>query len=524
MLRRLTNLNLRSRLILASVLVETVMLTFLVYNSVRLAESQLMEQANLRVESVAPLLNAALLGPMMQRDFGTAQDVMIEAMSNHGFHYLILLDTRRRMIASVGNVKEADPPGLDFATRLGADTTLDMELAIGIGANHYGFLRYGVNLDFISQARHQLVRQGTLIASAGIAISILVLTLIGLWLTRRLVRLTMASQAYAKGDFSVDLPSPGGDEVGRLAEAFRDMATQLNSRLNELSESEKRLQAIAHHTYDMELWINPAGETVWVNPSVQRMIGFSPEDCLAMPDFPVCLIHEQDRPEATKRLQDSLGGSTGAGYQFRLVRRDGSSFWVSANWQPIFDRAGNELGVRASLRDITELKSAEKDMLDSLHRLQQSEQSARLYLSEAEQERARLRSLLSAMNLGILFVAENGQVIYCNPAFLHIWEIEDTVNLIGLSAREALARSTTDLLRPELFSKQMAELLDTHPMTESVEIPLRDGRLLTQVSYPVRETDGRFIGYLWVYEDITQERRTAQQLLNLAERDSLTGL
>ncbi len=56
------------------------------------------------------------------------------------------------------------------------------------------------------------------------------------------------------------------------------------------------------------------------------------------------------------------------------------------------------------------------------------------------------------------------------------------------------------------------------------EIPLRDGRILTQASYTVLDQDGAFIGHLWVYEDITHERRTAQQLLNLAERDSLTGL
>jgi len=40
----------------------------------------------------------------------------------------------------------------------------------------------------------------------------------------------------------------------------------------------------------------------------------------------------------------------------------------------------------------------------------------------------------------------------------------------------------------------------------------------------VRDNDGRFIGRLWIYEDITRERQTAEQLIYLAERDSLTGL
>jgi diguanylate cyclase (GGDEF)-like protein len=44
------------------------------------------------------------------------------------------------------------------------------------------------------------------------------------------------------------------------------------------------------------------------------------------------------------------------------------------------------------------------------------------------------------------------------------------------------------------------------------------------LSYPVRDADGRFIGRLWMYEDVTRERQTAEQLIYLAERDSLTGL
>jgi len=40
----------------------------------------------------------------------------------------------------------------------------------------------------------------------------------------------------------------------------------------------------------------------------------------------------------------------------------------------------------------------------------------------------------------------------------------------------------------------------------------------------VRDREGRFIGYLWIYEDVTRERQTADQLVYLAERDALTGL
>lgn len=53
---------------------------------------------------------------------------------------------------------------------------------------------------------------------------------------------------------------------------------------------------------------------------------------------------------------------------------------------------------------------------------------------------------------------------------------------------------------------------------------MADGRVVTQLNYPVRDAEGRYIGQLWIYEDVTHERQTAQQLAYLAERDSLTGL
>jgi diguanylate cyclase (GGDEF)-like protein/PAS domain S-box-containing protein len=524
MIARLAGLRLSTKLILASVLVQGVLIALLVYNSVRLAEGQLREQARVRVESVAPLLNAALLGPMLQRDYGTAQDILAEAMNSQGFVYLVLQDARRRTLTAVGQVGDGPLPSLEQSPGLAGDQTMHLELAIGAGENHYGFLRYGIDLGFVPQARRQLIRQGLVIAAVAILLSSLSLTLIGLWLTRRLGRLTEASQALARGEFAVELPSAGTDEVGRLAGAFKDMADQLAARLEQLRDNEQRLFAISHYSYDMELWLDAGGRVVWVNPSVLRMLGYSPEECLAMAGFPICLIHEDDRAEAERRLGEARHGSSGEGFQFRMRRRDDSHFWVAANWQPIYDPHGQGLGLRASLRDIGDLKAVEAHMTESMRLLKDSEASARQYLSEAEHERARLMALLSAMKLGILFVAEGGQVIYFNPAFLHIWGIAGTAPLIGMRALDVLEHSTSELIRPEHFSSHLVELLDTRQPSENVEIPLRDGRVLTQASYPVREPDGAFIGYLWVYEDITQERRTAQQLLNLAERDSLTGL
>lgn len=156
--------------------------------------------------------------------------------------------------------------------------------------------------------------------------------------------------------------------------------------------------------------------------------------------------------------------------------------------------------------------------------LQQAESIQRRYLAETREEKARLLALLSAMNMGILFVTINNRVAYTNPAFTQIWMIRNTENLVGREITDLLNDSGCVLARPDHFSRHIMGVMGTHESSESLEIEMTDGRLITQLSYPVREQDGRIIGRILIFEDVTRERQTAEQLIYLAERDSLTGL
>ena len=152
------------------------------------------------------------------------------------------------------------------------------------------------------------------------------------------------------------------------------------------------------------------------------------------------------------------------------------------------------------------------------------QEKSRAALMQSRQEQARMSSLLSAMNIGILFEDVGNRVIYFNPAFRRMWLIPDGVELTGRLTRDVLGFSANVLARPDHFSRHILHVLGTHEVSETFEIVMADGRVVTQITYPVRDHEGRFIGRLWIYEDVTRERQTAEQLIYLAERDSLTGL
>lgn len=499
------------KLTLAGVLVEAVMLAVLVASNARLTEQELSEKAYQRISSTVPLLNAALAGPLMQRDYSALQEILDEARRDDSYAYLLLLDVDGRRVAQTGLDIDTPLPELDqeISTR-NHDLVYDTEIAINLSGRIYGHLRFGIPTEFLIQARERVLRQGTYIGVAALALTLVTLALIGYLLTRRLKQLTLASQAIADDNFDALLPAHGRDEVGQLTTAFRQMSEQLKARLSELRQSEQRFFAIAHYTYDLELWIEPSGRTIWVNPSVQRMTGYTPEECLAMPGFPLCLIDPQAQEEAGQRFRRALGGDSGEGYQFRMLRKSGNSFWAAVNWLPIYDREGQSLGIRASIRDISELKDSEERALE--------------YLAGTEAERARLKALLSAMNLGILFIGADGRVIYHNPAFSHIWRMPDHSSLIDLDCDTCFTFSACELADAAGFRAHLGQVLVHREEADSHEIQMKDGRVVTQLSYAVRDREHRFLGYLWIYEDVTSERQTAEQMLYLAERDSLTGL
>lgn len=178
--------------------------------------------------------------------------------------------------------------------------------------------------------------------------------------------------------------------------------------------------------------------------------------------------------------------------------------------------------------EVNQLNQAFNAMANSLRgrveALQQAESIQRRYLAETREEKARLLALLSAMNLGILFVSVVNRVVYYNPAFSQIWMIRNADSLVGREVADVLRDSACLLARPDHFSKHVMGVMSTHESSESLEIEMTDGRVITQLSYPVREQDGRVIGRILIFEDVTRERQTAEQLIYLAERDSLTGL
>ncbi|MHB1076896.1 EAL domain-containing protein [Thiobacillus sp.] len=503
-------LSLRYKLTLAALGVEALMLAFLIINGVHLTSEELQQQAENRAHDMGKTLVAALLAPLSQQDDASVRDIVETLQREGGLKMIEVRDSNRRIVHQAGTES--------------IDTDFRLVLPIEYAGQRYGEIALALSGDFIQHARNRYLRQSLFIAAAALLLTGILLALSVGGVIRRFDALTRASKRMAQGDLDVKLTGAGEDEIGQLIDTFNRMAESVRFNVDRARENEARFHAIADYTHDLEFWLSPDGKLLWVNPSVERMLGHSVGECMGQMNFPVDIIHPEDRTAAEFQLRQALRGTSGQGYALRICRKDGGHFWAAVNWQPIHDYSGVYQGIRASIHSIDDLKATEANLRQAINELRAAESLQSRYLEETEQERARLVSLLSAMNLGILFVAADGRVIYHNPAFTRMWMIDEEIHLIGLPVHEVLAKSTSMLARPDHFSKHLLSVLETRELSDSYEIQMTDGRVITELDYPVRDRENRFIGHLWIYEDVTRERQTAEQLVYLAERDALTGL
>ena len=520
------SLSLRSRLLLGGVAVNVLMLAVLIINGIGVMDDRLNEQARIHLEEQKQLLNAALSVPLAARDYRALAETLQRVRRDNGIAYLLLFDQNERLVASAGWDKLSPAPTIQTVGQkpAAAHGHLFSEVNIEADGRRIGLLQFGLSTGLMQAARAELIRDSVLIAGIALVLSILSMVALSYWLTRSLGQLTRASESLAAGNLNVRLPVDGGDEVGRLTHAFNAMAAALQGRLKALAESEAKFTAIADYSYDCELWINPEGVLIWINPRVTDMFGYSPEECLAIENFPAPFVAEPDAARTVRQIRRALRGNTGQDYEFRGRRKDNSEFWAAADWRPIYDSRGGYLGIRISIRDITQRKEAEQRLEGMVTELRDAQAVQLEYLTRAQDEHARLSALLAAMDTGILFVSHDNRVVYSNPAFTRIWMIAPGTRLIGANPQEVLASSACVLARPEEQGKRVLRLPRGDELLGVLEIQMSDGRLVTQQVHAVEDVYGRPVGHLWLFQDVTRERQTADQLIYLAERDALTGL
>jgi len=241
--------SVRGRLLLAAIAVEALMLTLLVANSLRLLTDNMGSQARRHAEQMAPVLIAAIVAPLAQRDYATAQAVLDESSATDGIEYLAITDQKGRRLAASGWPDDKPLPAPDRGFHLfenGSESPrYDVAMPIEIYGQKLGVLHFGLSLRQIIEAHSQLFRQGIGIALLEIVFSAGLMGLLGYFLTRHLSDLTRASEAVAAGNLTPPPVPEGDDDVGRLGAAFNAMSRAIAERIGDLTTARDEAKGLA---------------------------------------------------------------------------------------------------------------------------------------------------------------------------------------------------------------------------------------------------------------------------------------
>ncbi len=343
--------SIRSKLLLASILVEVIMLGLLVGNSVRLIQTSMEQLTESRIQAIELAYKTAITAPMASRDYATLRDILDGWRKAEDVLYLAVVDNAGRFLAVSGwdHTKPLPPPGHD---KQGLEVT-HVRFSVDYLGQEYGWIQYGLSTKYTHQAKHALFTQGVLIALTEVSLTVFLLLMIGYWLTRHLTALMDASGRVANGDYETRLELKGKDEIAKLGERFNLMADAIQNQIQALQESDLRSRTIADYTYGWESWVTTDEHLRWVNPAVTRVTGYTPQECYSMPDYPLPIVFGDDVNLVEHCHRLGLEGKTGQDQEFRIRRKDGQIAWVAMSWQPIFDNKGESQGYRASIRDIS---------------------------------------------------------------------------------------------------------------------------------------------------------------------------
>ncbi|WP_243302854.1 PAS domain S-box protein [Geothrix oryzisoli] len=380
--------SIRGRMLLAAILVEATMLTLLVTNSLRLLLGQMTEQASQHAAQLTPVLNAALIAPLAQRDSATVKAILDECAATQGIAYLAVTDGTGRLVAVSGWDRSNPLPLPDQRFHLfEADGTPQYNVAspVAVAGQNLGTVHFGLDLSQIVAAQKKLLAQGTLIAIGELLLTAGLLALVGFWLTRHLTALTRASEEVAGGNLAPPQVWEGGDDVGRLGVAFNAMSRAIRDRIHELTEARDmqvtlardiaeahaQLDEITHTMGDGLYVIDTQGRITFMNPRMEDILGWSQEELLGRSAHDLFHQHQGrggpalEGCETYRVLQSGQPyRSTGESYW----RKDGEVLRVSLAVTPILRKEGI-VGAVISFQDVTEIHRSAQALRTSEERL-----------------------------------------------------------------------------------------------------------------------------------------------------------
>jgi signal transduction histidine kinase/energy-converting hydrogenase Eha subunit C len=210
----------------------------------QLLSATVIQQLRARGDELGRPLAAALVTPLLQQDFATAQAVLDDVTAAGHVKLLRLSDARNQVLASSGG--DGQPPVHELATPYvdgKGGLCMDFQIPLDASGQHLGMLRYALSAQALTDSLASWRRQVLQISVLGVLVLGVLVVLASRWLAGPLQRLSEAAQHIQHGRYDMPLPAGGPDEIGRLAASLGALRDAIRERVGQLHQARDAAEA-----------------------------------------------------------------------------------------------------------------------------------------------------------------------------------------------------------------------------------------------------------------------------------------
>lgn len=151
-------------------------------------------------------------------------------------------------------------------------------------------------------------------------------------------------------------------QVKALFGVFQDVTEQQRT-LQRVQKSETNYKLLAENMGDVITRIQPGGHSNYISPAIESLLGYTARDMASRTaqDF----VHPEDRAKVLAVIIRGMAGERSQRLQHRAVHKDGRTVWVESHFQAVPDEAGGVRELVAVIRDVTDRKALEDQLIEA---------------------------------------------------------------------------------------------------------------------------------------------------------------